>query len=202
MKWYIKNDVAGRYIDFPEEIDAEYWKGQIGETLDDFYNGKWVKLSDEQVQFHNDNPNASIKEVFDMKLTPIPERTLEQAKLEKIAQIESYDSSNMVNSFDVTVGDQVITTWITPDQRSNYKNSLDSAELLGLEEVHPVFNGIQLTLPTSTAKMALAQIQIYADRCYIVTETHKAEVNALESIDDVDNYDITSGYPEKLTFTI
>jgi len=50
--------------------------------------------------------------------------------------------------------------------------------------------------------MALAQIQIYADRCYIVTETHKAEVNALEAIDDVDNYDITSGYPEKLTFTI
>lgn len=202
MKWYIKNDVTGWYIDFPEEIDAEYWEGQIGETLDDFYNGKWVKLSDEQVQFHNDNPDASLKEVFDMKLTPTPERTLEQAKLEKIAQIESYDSSSMVNSFDVTVDNQVITTWITPEQRSNYKNSLDSAELLGLEEVHPVFNGVQLTLPISTAKMALAQIQIYADRCYIVTETHKAEVNALDSIEAVDNYDVTSGYPEKLTFTI
>lgn len=202
MKWYIKNDVIGWYIDFPEEIDAEYWEGQIGETLNDFYDGKWVKLSDEQVQFHNDNPDASLKEVFDMKLTPTPERTLEQAKLEKIAQIENYDSSSMVNSFDVTVDNQVITTWITPEQRSNYKNSLDSAELLGLEEVHPVFNGIQLTLPTSTAKMALAQIQIYADRCFIVTETHKAEVNALDSIEAVDNYDVTSGYPEKLTFTI
>ncbi len=52
------------------------------------------------------------------------------------------------------------------------------------------------------AKMALAQIQLYADRCYIVTETHKAEVNALDSIEAIDNYDITSGYPEKLNFTI
>jgi len=50
-----------------------------------------------------------------MELTPVLERTLEQAKLEKITQIENYDSSNMVNSFDVTVGDQVITTWITPE---------------------------------------------------------------------------------------
>lgn len=202
MITYIRKSIKGYYIEFPDEIDTEYWAGKIGTTYQDFLDGKWVKLSDKQAQFHNDNPNASLKEVFDMKLTPTPERTLEQAKLEKIAQIENYDSSNMVNSFDVTVGDQVITTWITPDQRSNYKNSLDSAELLGLEEVHPVFNGIQLTLPTSTAKMALAQIQIYADRCYIVTETHKTEVNALESIDDVDNYDYTTGYPEKLSFSL
>lgn len=50
--------------------------------------------------------------------------------------------------------------------------------------------------------MALAQIQLYADRCYIVTETHKSNVNALKTIEEVDNYDITSGYPEKLNFNI
>jgi len=91
---------------------------------------------------------------------------------------------------------------LTPEQRANYKNSIDAAKLLNIEEVHPVFNGIQLTMSTSTAEIALAQIQIYADRCYIVTETHKANVNALDSIEAVDNYDITSGYPEKLNFNI
>jgi hypothetical protein len=49
MKWYIKNDIKGWYIDFPEEIDAEYWEGQIGTTYQDFLDGKWVKLTDEQV---------------------------------------------------------------------------------------------------------------------------------------------------------
>ena len=74
--------------------------------------------------------------------------------------------------------------------------------MLGLTEVHPVFNGMQLTLPIQTAKMALAQIQIYADRCYIVTETHRVTVGGLETIEEVDNFDITADYPEKLTFSL
>ena len=202
MYTYIRNAINGYYVETPDEIAQEYWEGMIGNTYEDFLNGKWVLLSDGQVEFHEENPNASIREVLDMQLTPVPQRTLEQAKAEKIAEIENYDNSNSVNSFDIVMGENVISAWITPDQRSNYKNSLDSAELLGLEEVHPVFNGMQLILPVSTAKMALAQIQIYADRCYIVTETHKSIVQTLNTIEEVDNYDYTLNYPEKLTFNL
>ena len=202
MLTYIRNNIKGYYIEVPEEIDAEYWAGKIGSTYQDFLDGKWVLLSAEQLTFHEEHPSASIKEVLDMQMVPTPTRTLEQSKREKIAEIERYDDSDAVNSFDIVMNGQTISTWITPDQRSNYKNSLDSAELLGLEEVHPVFNGIQLTLATSIAKMALAQIQIYADRCYIVTETHKAAIEALDTIDAVDNYNNETGYPEKLTFNI
>lgn len=202
MYTYIRNAIKGYYVETPDEIAQEYWEGMIGNTYKDFLDGKWVLLSNEQVEFHEENPNASIREVLDMQLTPVPQRTLEQAKAEKIAEIENYDNSNSVNSFDIVMGENVISAWITPDQRSNYKNSLDSAELLGLEEVHPVFNGMQLILPVSTAKMALAQIQIYADRCYIVTEAHKAIVQTLDTIEEVDNYDYTLDYPEKLTFNL
>jgi hypothetical protein len=84
-------------------------------------------------------------------------RTLEEAKIEKIYQIEEYDRSDSVNSFTVILGgDNTIEHWLTPDQRANYKNSVDAAKLVGLEELHPVFNGIQLTLSTQTAEMALA----------------------------------------------
>ena len=204
MKTYIRKSIKGYYVTFPEEIDSNYWAGQIGSTLDEFYAGKWVLLSDEQVAFHVEYPHASISEVWNMKINEYiePERTLEQAIQEKIYQIEQYDNSDSVNSFTIVLGDDSITAWLTPNQRANYKNSVDAAKLVGLEELHPVFNGMQLTLPTETAEMALAQIQLYADRCFIVTETHKAEVQALESIEAVDNYDITSGYPEKLTFNI
>ena len=51
------------------------------------------------------------------------------------------------------------------------------------------------------AKMALAQVQLYANQCYGVTERHKAAVNALETIEAVEAYDFTIGYPEKLSFT-
>ena len=201
MKTYIRKSIRGYYIDFPEEIDAEYWAGKIGSTYEDFQDNKWVLLSDEQLTFHNEHPNATIQQVL---LMSIPEntRTLEDAKREKIYEIEQYDRSSLVNGFDIIDGENTMDAWLTPAERANYKNSIDAAELVGLTEVHPVFNNVQLTIPTATAKLALAQIQLYADRCFIVTETHKADVEALNSIEAVDNYDITAGYPEKLSFTI
>lgn len=133
---------------------------------------------------------------------PTPEELLRRAKEDKLMALESYDTSNVVNGFDIDINGQVITDWLTPDKRANYKNSLDSAELLGLEVVHPVFGGQELTIPVQTAKVALAQIQIYADRCYIATEQHRAAIEELQTIEDVEAYDYTAGYPERLVFEL
>lgn len=133
---------------------------------------------------------------------PTPQQLLERAKSSKLADIQAYDSSEEVNSFTINMNGQTMTAWLTPDKRSDYKNSLDSAELLGMTEVHPVFNGVALTIPTQTAKMALAKIQIYANQCYGVTEQHKANVEALTTIEEVEAYQYESGYPERLRFEI
>ncbi len=130
------------------------------------------------------------------------ELTLDDIKERKIVEIEAYDNSGEVNSFDISVGGQTMAAWLTPDKRSDYKNSLDSAELLGMTEVHPVFNGVALTIPTQTAKLALAKIQIYANQCYGVTEQHKANVEALTTIEEVEAYQYKSGYPKRLRFEI
>ena len=133
---------------------------------------------------------------------PTPAELLERAKASKIAELEAYDASDAVNGFDVTVGDKNITAWLTPEQRANYKNSLDSAELLGMEAVHPVLNGIEIELQIDVAKVALAKIQIYADSCYGVTATHKATINSLTTVKEVEEYNYKVGYPEKLIFPI
>ena len=133
---------------------------------------------------------------------PTPQQLLERAKNSKVAEIEAYDQSDEVNGFDIVVGGQTMAAWLTPDKRSDYKNSLDSAELLGMTEVHPVFNGVALTIPTQTAKMALAKIQIYANQCYGVTEKHKAAINALETVEEVEAYDFKRFYPERLIFNV
>lgn len=130
------------------------------------------------------------------------EPTLEDAKEKKLVELKMYDNSDEVNGFDIVVGGQTMAAWLTPDKRADYKNSLDSAELLGMTEVHPVFNGVALTIPTQTAKMALAKIQLYANQCYGVTEQHKAAVNALETVEDVEAYDFKIGYPERLKFEL
>ena len=202
MKTYIRQNIRGYYIEYPDVIDPDYWQGKTGTTYQDFLEGKWVLLSDEQADFHKAHPEASIREVIDMRMTPAPERTIEQAKAEKLSAIGTYDNGEAVNGFDIVMGGDTMTAWLTPEQRANYKNSLDSAELLGLTEVHPVFGGVQIALPVQTAKTALAQIQIYADRCFIVTEGHKADVEALSTVEAVDAYDHTAGYPERLVFNL
>lgn len=133
---------------------------------------------------------------------PTPEQLLEQAKANKIAELEDYDSSNAVNEFTVIAGENEIKGWFTPEQRSNYKNSLDAAELLEVDVVRPVFQGIVFELSVPYAKMSLAQIQLYADKCYVVTEQHKASIGSLTSVEDVESYDFTIGYPEKLVFDL
>ena len=133
---------------------------------------------------------------------PTPEQELAIAKSNKIAQLEAYNDSDEINGFTVVIGNDSFTDWLTPSQRANYKNSIDSAELLNMQVVKPVINGIEVPLNLTVAKTALAKIQIYADRCFGVTEKHRAAINALNTIAAVDNYNFKTGYPAQEIFTV
>jgi hypothetical protein len=191
---YIKYDVEGYYIEFDEKFDETLYNN-IGKIFEDFLENRWLLLSDEQVAFHIEHPEASVEEVWNMQLK---QRTLDQAKEEMIEKITEYDSSTEVNSF--TINNE-IEGWLTPEERSNYKSSIDAAKLVGLNELSFFIGDMLLTVSPTQAEYMLAQIQLYADQCYIVTKEHKIEVMNLESIEDVDSYDYTKDYPEKINFT-
>lgn len=171
-----------------------------------FWNRSYVDINDMRVWNPSDEQleEAGYTEYIEPTPSePTPEELLARAKQEKVLEIEEYDNSDAVNSFTVVISEgNQLDTWIDRETRADYKNSLDAAELLGRTEVTPVFNGVPLTLDIQTAKMALAQIQIYANQCYNVTEQHKAAVNALTDIEDVEAFDVTTGYPEKLRFEL
>lgn len=195
---YIKRDVRGYYAEIDNLLPSELFDN-LGNSYQDFLNNKWVLLSDEQVKFHEETPSATVEEVWNMELKPIPERTLEKAKKEMLMNIDRYDSSENVNSFTIN---GTIHAWFTPTDRSNYANSINSAELLGVDTLVFYVDNTSLEVPTVSAKQMLAAIQLYADACYIVTKKHEAAVNSLESIEEVDAYDYTTGYPEKLNFNL
>ena len=194
---YIKRDVTDYYVECDELLSPSFFP--IGETWVDFINNKYVLLSDEQVAFREANPDATIKEVWDMQLTPPHVRTLEDAKVEMIQKIDEYDSSDNVNAFIIN---NSVKAWFTADERANYRNSIDSAETLGVEELTFFAGNMLITVPTSNAKIMLATVQLYADKCYIVTQLHKDTVNNLETIEEVDAFDYTAGYPEMPSFVI
>ena len=194
---YIKRDIRGYYMEFNEMLNPNLYDN-LGTTYQDYLNNKWVLLSDEQVAFHNEHPTASVKEVWDMELTPIPPRTLEQAKTEMIQRIDEYDTSDNVNGF--TINDEV-EGWFTPEERSNYRSSIDAAKLLGVSGLSFYVGDMLLEVTPTQAEYMLAQVQLYADQCFMVTKQHKLTVEALETIEEVDKFDYTADYPQKINFT-
>lgn len=122
------------------------------------------------------------------------EEELQRAKEVKIAEIAAYSDSDAVNSLTFNG----LKTWLTPNVRANYLVSLDAAELLGETDITFVVEGVQASLPIKQVRLLLAKIQRYADACYLVTERHKIAVRALQTVEEVERYDYTKGYPEKL----
>lgn len=179
-------------LDF--ELTAENY--DLGNSWQDYLDGKWVELSAEQVAFWGDNPNASVKNIWDMELPPAPPEPdlLQQAKDGKLMQITQYDAGDNVNSF--TIAEQSL--WLNPEERTNYKSTLQDMIEAGIENVP--FMGV--TMPCAMALAAIKAINIYAMQCVGVTNAHKAAVNALTTVAEVEDYDYTSGYPDKLIFTL
>ena len=130
----------------------------------------------------------------------IPELTEEQ-KLEKEKdlkklQIKDYDTSERVNEFTI----QGMSVWLDKETRAGLMLRLDSEIAVAKQETTLWYNGHEFILPTEQAKQMLYAIEIYASACYDNTQRHLAAIDKLESIDEVINYDFTTGYPEKLEF--
>ena len=202
MQTDIKTQIVGLYIEYPDNTSDQELGVEVGETYQDFLDNKLVALSDEQVSFHKNNPKASIWNVINMTLA-LPDNPLfEDVLTFKLAAIKNYDESSNVNSFYITVNGNTSSAWFTPEIRSNYKNSIEAAELVGVNTLSFYVNNMAITLSTAAAKLMLAQIQLYADRCYMVTKQHENALKAMSTVEEVQTFDITQGYPEKLTFTV
>lgn len=124
------------------------------------------------------------------------EDTLEKHKRNKIREIEVYDVSENVNGFFFND----VLLWLDKDTRTGLVNTLNSATIVGREQINIWFSGMNITLHVDEARQLLAMLEIYATDCYNVTAQHKVDVNNLETIEEVDAYDITLGYPERLHF--
>ena len=123
---------------------------------------------------------------------PTPEEELTRAKAEKLAELAAYDRSGNVNGFTLAGH----TIWIAPAERTNYLNTMQGAARLGIESVP--FMG--QTIAVADAITMLDAINIYAMQCVAVTDAHRSAINALATIEEVEAYDFTVGYPDKLNF--
>lgn len=116
------------------------------------------------------------------------------AKHNKLMEISVYDQSDNVNQF--LLGN--IPMWLDAPTRQQLRISIESYQATGAETATKWFGGEEFTFPIETWLQMLNALEVYAAEALNVTESHKAAVNALTTIEDIESYDITVGYPQKL----
>ena len=124
---------------------------------------------------------------------PTEAELLAAAKAKKIDEINEFDVSANVNSFTVN-GNPM---WLNFDQRSRLENSINNCKE---ETMTKYFGGVPFTYPLVAWRQMLDLVSSYANDCQTITEAHKAAVNALTTIAEVEAFDITLGYPSKPAF--
>lgn len=129
-------------------------------------------------------------------IDPTPAELLALAKSRKQNDITEYDNSANVNSF--IIGGQPM--WLNFDLRSRLKASLEAIEAAGGTEMTKSFGGQDYTFTVTQWNAMINAVEIYAGQCQTRTEEHRTAVDALNTVKKVENYDYTTGYPEKINF--
>lgn len=115
----------------------------------------------------------------------------------RIEQIKAYDSSNNVNDL-IYQGKHM---WFDKITRATISYSMECEKKAGASTTILIApDGEKYTLPIDEALNMFAQLELYAKRCFNVTESHKAEVMEMNNADDVIAYDFTAGYPSPINF--
>ena len=145
-----------------------------------------------------------IEHVSTPNLEPTEKDLLEEARLNKISELEDYDSSSEVNICYITLGDFEMPYWADKSERSSLKTAVQNCVSLGRElyRLDLRDKGVSMNINCEALLQMLAALEVYAVDCYNKTTDHIFAIKALETIEEVEAYDFTVGYPEKLRFNI
>lgn len=131
-----------------------------------------------------------------------PEPTLEElivkVKAEKIAAIEEYDVSSDVNEFTLNG----VAMWCNDAERTKLAKRFDTDEEDGFSTTKLIYDNVVYVLPIAQARVMLHSLESYARDCFDKTNEHKLNVANLTTLEEIENYDYTKGYPTKLVFNI
>lgn len=145
----------------------------------------------------NETPDINIlnEELIEWK-NYLSSKELEFAKKAKIEEISNYDKSDNVNLF--SINDE--SMWLDFDERTRIRTSLEAYKSMGATNMSKWFNGIEYTFTIQQWEQMLNALEVYAAEALNVTESHKAAIDNMSTIEQINEYDFTQNYPQKLIF--
>lgn len=141
---------------------------------------------------------AAVNEAYAAWKTAMANRRLAQAKREVLKKIEAYDTSPAVNGF--ALNGTVV--WLDKATRVGLMNSTSITKAMGQATTTLWLGESKMEVPCDTAIQLLSALEMYALECFNVTAAHKKAVSELATIEEVEKYDITAGYPAQLKMEV
>lgn len=141
---------------------------------------------------------TAVNEAYAAWKTALTNRGLARAKREVLKKIEAYDTSSAVNGF--ALNGTVV--WLDKATRVGLMNSTSITKAMGQATTTLWLGESKMEVPCDTAIQLLSALEMYALECFNVTAAHKKAVSELASIEEVEKYDITAGYPAQLKMEV
>lgn len=110
--------------------------------------------------------------------------------------IREHDESDAVNR--LKIGG--VPMWFDNRKRTCINLRLDAEANAGKTETTLWYGRYSVKLPVQQAMEILLELELYASKCYDVTQEHLAAVAAMDSPGQLLAYDYTAGYPQMLEF--
>lgn len=146
----------------------------------------------------NEYSETAVNEAYAAWKVATANRKLARAKREVLKKIEAYDTSSAVNGF--ALNGTVV--WLDKATRVGLMNSTSITKAMGQPTTTLWLGESKLEVPCDTAIQLLSALEMYALECFNVTAAHKKAVGELTTIEEVEKYDITAGYPAQLRMEV
>ena len=192
MKTYTRTVISESEYKHIQHLHTNIYRVMVRESQQD------GMLTVATAKYDHEPTEDEIMADYNASVGAVNRMALQQAQRQKIMEITAYNTSDNVDAF-LLNGEK---HWLTRDERAMAKLSTEARQRLGHYTTEQCLGGKFYTIPCDTLLTMLARLEDYALLCFNHAIRQQAEVNALTSLEEVENYDVTKGYPAMLTFTI
>lgn len=150
----------------------------------------------------DDEHVSAIVEILDHEPTEQDKKILYQKYLAmlksvKLGEIIDYCKSDTIKVFEI----DGVKGWLDSEERGSIRRAALDKASEGREEFTLYLSGVGIEMSPIKVEEILKAVEVYASDCFDKAESHKTALGQLNVIEDVENYDIKSGYPEHPVFS-
>ena len=177
---YIQRDI--RFWNVEEQLPGSYL---VSEDIEQYHNGAYLLLNAEQERYHNDHPEATPLECWNMAPEPDPEPTPEELlwRARDAKRKEIYDKD--------------IHHYYIDEQDAYVSNTLQVKDKCSRQEEVEVGGHLYAS---NILTVALDEIADYSEQCGKVTDGLLSRIDAAQTAEEVEAI-VVQGYPEMIHTT-